>query len=554
MPKSKINYAAGDKFYASELNQISKNANDAGGFNDAILAGENIAVTTPRPIFIQPPYKTDTAEFVTQATGDGSYILQAATYIGGQTFNTLGYNYLSGIALYFNKVGTPTGNIIIKIYATAAGVPTGSALKTITVPVANILTGNQNFIFDTPLQVSENIVYAAVASHDNPHYAAGDYHYFSLYKKGTSSSYAGGTMVSSSDNGSNWSASANDDLWFRAFGYNENLNKGKVFLTDMSVVNKALFDGFILATANIGDAAKIQLSGLVSGFSSLEKGEDYYFDSGVLKEVITQTSTDNAVNLGDNSARTRWGQTFVVSDAYGKLKSIVVKMQKYGSPVDNLVMKIYEKDKSTLLGTSDTINGATLSGSLVEKTFTFSTAIQLKYGEIYYFELSRSGSIDAGNYYSLSSINGSDVYTAGGLWSYNGSAWAAVNYDMYFRVNCQSSRMNNNLSTEPAYLNPEILLGRGASDTELLIKKGKSEFISTTSTTSHNETIAVPFRTRKIVVRTAVQEYVLTPGKLTYTGKNPANTSYTIDAAWTGQSLALTRGTADAAATIYFYT
>lgn len=56
MAQGKENYAAGEELLAADQNQISKNANDAGGFRDTINAAETISAM--RPVFLDDSSNT----------------------------------------------------------------------------------------------------------------------------------------------------------------------------------------------------------------------------------------------------------------------------------------------------------------------------------------------------------------------------------------------------------------------------------------------------------------------------------------------------------------
>jgi len=115
-----------------------------------------------------------------------------------------------------------------------------------------------------------------------------------------------------------------------------------------------------------------------------------------------------------------------------------VYIRKQGSPADNLVLELYEFEngapKGSALGTVS-MAGSGLGTSLAWVTFTFSSALKLERKTIFGIVLSRSGSNDASNYYSVG-VNSALGYAYGAFRLWNGTAWVArsTDADMNFKL------------------------------------------------------------------------------------------------------------------------
>lgn len=121
MGKAKQNYVAGDKVVASDLNNISDNANRAGGFDDASNAGETInGATLPVPIFIKQAdgeiYACDANDqarilfdgfAITNSTNGNPISIQTSGVVPGFTGLTKGAKYYVQDAI--GTIGTTPG-------------------------------------------------------------------------------------------------------------------------------------------------------------------------------------------------------------------------------------------------------------------------------------------------------------------------------------------------------------------------------------------------------------------------------------------------------------
>lgn len=115
------------------------------------------------------------------------------------------------------------------------------------------------------------------------------------------------------------------------------------------------------------------------------------------------TTFSNETSVGDASSSVEIAQKIVPSATF-RIGKVTVKIRKNNSPTDNVFIKVYT-DSSGAPGTqvggnSDVIAAASLTGSLVDNDFTWSTnAPNLTNGTSYWIAFCRSGSADGTNFY-----------------------------------------------------------------------------------------------------------------------------------------------------------
>lgn len=134
--------------------------------------------------------------------------------------------------------------------------------------------------------------------------------------------------------------------------------------------------------------------------------------------------------FGNATATTRVGFSFTTIKAMD-LSKVACKLRKNGSPTDNLAAFIYADNGSgtgpsaTLTGTSGTVAGSLLDSEEYKWTeFTFSPALALSAGTIYWIVTSRSGANNASNYYWIGVDQG--LHNLEGRFRiYNGSSWVS---------------------------------------------------------------------------------------------------------------------------------
>jgi hypothetical protein len=179
--------------------------------------------------------------------------------------------------------------------------------------------------------------------------------------------------------------------------------------------------GQVSAGASASGAANITLRGW---FDTL----DWRYCSWAALATVFYAPVGGAVDqkLGDAGANTKLLQQFTISGAAVNCLDVRFYGRKNGSPADNLQVGIYALDGSgnptgsALL--SGNAAGGTLSTSNSWITISF-TAANLTAGQ-YGLQLSRSGAVDAANYY-VWQVNTALGYTGGAFKINNGSTWGA---------------------------------------------------------------------------------------------------------------------------------
>lgn len=115
------------------------------------------------------------------------------------------------------REGTLT-NVAIDLYATSAGVPTGSSLGSATVDASALTTDTGGtyleWTFSTPIALTNGTMYAIKMSAS----ATTTPNRICWRVDGSSASFAGGTLVDSTDAGANWSAVSGSDFLFEIYG------------------------------------------------------------------------------------------------------------------------------------------------------------------------------------------------------------------------------------------------------------------------------------------------------------------------------------------------
>lgn len=141
----------------------------------------------------------------------------------------------------------------------------------------------------------------------------------------------------------------------------------------------------------------------------------------VNKELIQQLTETWDRNFW-NWTNIRYQQPFFTWTQDNIIRSVTVKLKKTWSPTDNVNLYIISSDRNTVVATSTTtVWWGTITWSYVEYTFTFNDDV-LWYNTLYYFELKRSSTQDASNYYKIEYGNVSTTYKiAWWDWYYNWS-------------------------------------------------------------------------------------------------------------------------------------
>lgn len=142
--------------------------------------------------------------------------------------------------------------------------------------------------------------------------------------------------------------------------------------------------------------------------------------------------------LGDNAARTYQSQQ-IITLKKSRLSKFKLRIKKVGTPADNFTVQIFSDDGSnkpsvTNLSTAATLAGGSITTSYAEYTFTLTEAVagNLLFAKngLFHVKLSRSGAIDASNYYKIDT--GAAAYDGK---AYTGTAapvWTEQTNKIYF--------------------------------------------------------------------------------------------------------------------------
>jgi hypothetical protein len=135
-------------------------------------------------------------------------------------------------------------------------------------------------------------------------------------------------------------------------------------------------------------------------------------------QSLNSAGLSDANNLwGDATSRIGMAQKITTGSAV-TIATASFSLKKFGSPTDNLTALIVASDGTTVLATSATVAGSSLTTSYAWVNFTFSTPYALSASTIYYIVITRSGAADASNYYLLD-WSTDNVYTGGELHTYS---------------------------------------------------------------------------------------------------------------------------------------
>jgi hypothetical protein len=139
-------------------------------------------------------------------------------------------------------------------------------------------------------------------------------------------------------------------------------------------------------------------------------------------------------NVGDAAGSTKCFQQILIGKYTMNALATGVLAQKEGSPADNLVISLFALDNSglptgTLLATgSITGSGVGAAGSPTWLSLTLTPTVNLTAGVLYGLVVSRSGALDAVNYYQVN-VNTGLGYTDGFFRVWDGYGWGARGTD-----------------------------------------------------------------------------------------------------------------------------
>ena len=314
----------------------------------------------------------------------------------------------SNVVLYIYKTGTPTDNFYIEITSTN---PSGSVLATSDLISATTITATTGataqattFTFASPPTISASATFGVriwrTGSRDTSNYISIAAQAANVYAGGSTWSYNGITTT--------WAAGSVD---------------AKVIVnSSITLATDAYYffgrDGTTATTLQAYKASDPSSDGAI-----------YTIASGITI----------GFSWGADTFSVRYYQTFTTGSSTSTIKTVTLGLGKTGSPTDNLQVDIYALDGSSLptgssLGTSAVIAGSTLTTSGVRYTFTFATPVSVSSSTKYAAVISRSGAVDAVNYYALYRGGTSNLDAAQGSGGYNSgtTVWSAsaADYDL----------------------------------------------------------------------------------------------------------------------------
>lgn len=136
------------------------------------------------------------------------------------------------------------------------------------------------------------------------------------------------------------------------------------------------------------------------------------------------------------------GQSFTIGSNDIDCVAIVCRLAKFGSPTDNLDLKLRSTSISGTVLSTVSIDISTFDISLTWIRFEFSSPVTLTASTKYYFTLERSGARDIGNYALAGHSTGSD-YSGGGQYTKSNNAWGSESgtEDLMLKIESSSLTM-----------------------------------------------------------------------------------------------------------------
>jgi len=184
---------------------------------------------------------------------------------------------------------------------------------------------------------------------------------------------------------------------------------------------------------------------------------DIYSAKIIIDQVLTGSGGSGSgasrnVQGGTGTSQALAEEFTGVTDAY----AVTFQLKKVGTPSDNVVVDIVSSLGGSSLATAN-IAGSSLSTSFTNTTFSFSSpATGLSSGTTYYVQVTRSGSRDTSNYYTVSTTTPSTNYT-GNIWTNDSGSWTEVTNEQFIPFSLAGASGITKL--EPQYL----LLNSGAA-------------------------------------------------------------------------------------------
>lgn len=199
-------------------------------------------------------------------------------------------------------------------------------------------------------------------------------------------------------------------------------------------------------------------------------------DNSTIAQATNNYTTGTYSTFGNSASSLAYaGQEFTtVTDFI--LREITIPLRKTWSPTDNVVMKLYKNDKTTLIATSETVFSWTvLTTSYADFTFVFPD-LALEAGVQYFIEMSRSWALDISNVYHWGG-NTAWGYAWGTLWYWSSTKWnQIVGEDHTFSIQ-MGTGTRRGISDTPGAISQKI--GKAIAPTKIeLIKFLPQEALS----------------------------------------------------------------------------
>jgi hypothetical protein len=351
------------------------------------------------------PFKVAAGNYAGVGIDTAVVATTAANLTGGTTTTALAQTLTNGasaltipsVTVWMSITGAPADNVYAEITATDAN---GSVLATsANVPCSSITgtgfaTANAiTFTFASPPTISASATFAVRFWRTG---GADVSNFPKINSSGATSVYAGGSFWLY--NGTTWSTGNGD--------YQIVVNK-TVTLSDAYY-----FFGRDGTTATTLQAYK---AGLAATFFTIT------------------TANTNPFSFGDVVSSTRRSQSFTMPSGGGSVGQVAMFLTKTGTPTDNLQMDIYATNGAglvtgTSLGSATTISGSSLSTTMTQYTFTFSSPVALTGSTQYAAVISRSGGNNTSNYYNFGT-QGAEVNSSEKSGFDNGGTWSTITTD-----------------------------------------------------------------------------------------------------------------------------
>lgn len=270
---SLVTWSAGDVVNAADLNSNFAQLNNKITLSN--VAAE--AISARDVVFVEDSTLTDLT--ILQISPSGSFDGVAISGGSGagvneqsaQSFTESAALRIVKIQIKLRKQGSPSDNFEVALQADSAGVPSGTDLATASLAAGSIsgsltsYTFTMSSIITTTAATKYWIVMRRSGSRDTSN------NFFVAYDNGAANSYANGSSFVRDT--SVWSDSSKD-LNINLF---DQTVEGKVYRASAgSTEYSKAIAGFASASAAIGASVDIIVAGVMSGFSGLSPGKQYY--------------------------------------------------------------------------------------------------------------------------------------------------------------------------------------------------------------------------------------------------------------------------------------